>query len=390
MMHRPIDVAPLAHPQGYGDIASKPVAGYGKARKHNLPRISLISPLASTAAPQTTFMARDIQSRKVVREVIKAKYPKRVLGQGVFGYVSAVENVRVEPHTPPKSYAIKQNHSAYCFEDIKKEVRLACTIDHPRSVKYLGAALVRSDFGQQDITVVMELMAGTLSDLMPHIHTLTLAERLVLLRDIAEGLAHLHNKGLVHNDIKLDNILINDKGRACLGDLGRTQHHMGYCDNPSSKVAPEMLCFCALQQELAKTLAANHSPIFQQQLSSNSVEPMDTDDSGYTSDEPTVSTDDPQHSVEQQDGKTDVYALGYITMQLLLQRSKISVWDHNAQGQYSIIEPELAEYHALYADNPLALKILEQLIIPCLRLERDQRPTISEVIVTLNSLLANP
>ncbi len=392
MMQSPVQANARARAQWRNEAAkpysnTSPTGAQRKARKHNLPFLSLtLSP--TEAATHTTYIARDIKSRQIVEEVMKPHHPKRMLGQGVFGYVSAVTLTGSDSNIPTRSYAIKQNHNMHSSDDIKRETSLACTIDHPRIVKYLGAAIVKNGLGEQEITAVMELMAGTLNDTLLNIHTLTLAERLELLKDIAQGLAHLHNCGLVHNDIKLDNILINNKGRACLGDLGRALPHTGYCDYTSSKIAPEMRCFSKLQLELAKSLSVSTPFSFHSQQSLDSLNSMDTEDAGYVSDEQQLSPNADLPSVAEKDGKTDVYALGYIAMQLMLEKAKVSVWEHDAHGEYSTIEPELAEYRTLYANNPAALQVLEQLIIPCLGLERDQRPSAAEVINTLDGLLA--
>ncbi|KAH7909352.1 kinase-like domain-containing protein [Hygrophoropsis aurantiaca] len=44
--------------------------------------------------------------------------------------------------------------------------------------------------------------------------------RIPLLQQIAAGLEHLHKRLIVHGDLKAKNVLINDKGEACLTDFG--------------------------------------------------------------------------------------------------------------------------------------------------------------------------
>lgn len=44
--------------------------------------------------------------------------------------------------------------------------------------------------------------------------------RLRVLLDCATAIAHLHARGLVHRDVKPSNFMIDDRGRAVLGDLG--------------------------------------------------------------------------------------------------------------------------------------------------------------------------
>ncbi|KAJ7106398.1 kinase-like domain-containing protein [Mycena crocata] len=43
-----------------------------------------------------------------------------------------------------------------------------------------------------------------------------------LIREIAEGLAFVHNQNVVHGDLRGSNILVDDNGHACLTDFGLT------------------------------------------------------------------------------------------------------------------------------------------------------------------------
>ncbi|KAJ7495448.1 kinase-like domain-containing protein, partial [Mycena latifolia] len=43
-----------------------------------------------------------------------------------------------------------------------------------------------------------------------------------LIREIAQGLAFLHDQNVVHGDLRGTNILVDDNGRACLADFGLT------------------------------------------------------------------------------------------------------------------------------------------------------------------------
>ncbi len=49
---------------------------------------------------------------------------------------------------------------------------------------------------------------------------LSVREATHLMMQVSEGLAYLHRKGFVHRDIKPGNLLINEKGAACVADLG--------------------------------------------------------------------------------------------------------------------------------------------------------------------------
>ena len=44
-----------------------------------------------------------------------------------------------------------------------------------------------------------------------------------IVRDVVEGLACMHGKGLAHADLKTGNVLVDEKGRAKLADFGNVK-----------------------------------------------------------------------------------------------------------------------------------------------------------------------
>lgn len=52
---------------------------------------------------------------------------------------------------------------------------------------------------------------------------LNIAERLRIFRDIVEGVAAAHSRGITHRDIKPNNVVVDDDGRACVIDFGICQ-----------------------------------------------------------------------------------------------------------------------------------------------------------------------
>ncbi|KAJ7782128.1 kinase-like domain-containing protein, partial [Mycena olivaceomarginata] len=51
------------------------------------------------------------------------------------------------------------------------------------------------------------------------------ADKRKLLHDVAVGLAFLHDAGVVHGDLKAENILVDKDGVACIGDFGISRIH---------------------------------------------------------------------------------------------------------------------------------------------------------------------
>lgn len=70
------------------------------------------------------------------------------------------------------------------------------------------------------VALILELCeGGTLSDYTQNRLPLSPLNCLLILHDIATGLAYLHSQGVIHRDIKPQNLLVK-KGRVKLGDLG--------------------------------------------------------------------------------------------------------------------------------------------------------------------------
>ncbi len=97
-----------------------------------------------------------------------------------------------------------------------REVSVALTLDHPHLLTALDVVHLSSG----RCAIVYPLMVGSVGDQLSAGRTFNAHDVRVLLRDLLEGLAALHDAGLVHGDIKPDNVLVNSSGRYLVGDLG--------------------------------------------------------------------------------------------------------------------------------------------------------------------------
>ncbi|CAF4350964.1 unnamed protein product, partial [Rotaria sp. Silwood2] len=70
--------------------------------------------------------------------------------------------------------------------------------------------------------ILMELMGrGSLQNLLNHLlNKLSLGRKLPMSRQIASGMKRIHQHGMIHRDIRPDNILITDHYEAKIGDMG--------------------------------------------------------------------------------------------------------------------------------------------------------------------------
>jgi serine/threonine-protein kinase len=97
-----------------------------------------------------------------------------------------------------------------------REARLAARLSHPNIVKVYDAG---EDSGRPYI--VMELVDGeTLADVVASRGRLPPAEAVDLALQICAGLEHAHAAGLVHRDVKPQNLLVRPDGVVKIADFG--------------------------------------------------------------------------------------------------------------------------------------------------------------------------
>jgi serine/threonine-protein kinase len=97
----------------------------------------------------------------------------------------------------------------------RREIAVTTALHHPRVLPVLGA-------GQTErlLYYVMPLVeGGSLADRLRDEGRLSVAESVRMLRELGEALAHAHAHGVVHGDVKPDNVLLSE-GHAVLADFG--------------------------------------------------------------------------------------------------------------------------------------------------------------------------
>ncbi len=117
--------------------------------------------------------------------------------------------------------AIKVMHAAYAHDEafvarFTREARSAAKLSHPNVVAVY-------DQGDDDGTVflVMEYVEGrTLRDLLTERGRLSPAEAFDVMEPVLAALAAAHTAGLVHRDVKPENVLLADDGRIKVADFG--------------------------------------------------------------------------------------------------------------------------------------------------------------------------
>ena len=95
--------------------------------------------------------------------------------------------------------------------NLLKEAILLSEFDHPNVVKIY-------DYKKDPPTIIMEYCAkGSLRSILDKHFDLPPLYKIYLIYSICSGLKYVHSKGIVHGDLKCDNILLSDEKRYYIG-----------------------------------------------------------------------------------------------------------------------------------------------------------------------------
>lgn len=106
------------------------------------------------------------------------------------------------------------------IDRFEQEAKSAARLSHPHVVGVLDQGV--DDAGGQPVAyLVMEFVPGrTLRDVLRDRGRLPPREALQLLDAVVEGLAAAHEAGLIHRDVKPENVLLSDAGQVKIADFG--------------------------------------------------------------------------------------------------------------------------------------------------------------------------
>ena len=133
------------------------------------------------------------------------------LGAGAMSEVWAAEDVELGRRVAVKLLARDADPARF-----DREARAVAALAHPNICQLY-------DYGEESgrpYMVLEYLGGGTLEDRLAAGEPLPDDETRRIARDLASGLGHAHERGLVHRDLKPANILFDDEGRPKIADFG--------------------------------------------------------------------------------------------------------------------------------------------------------------------------
>jgi len=138
---------------------------------------------------------------------------KRVIGRGAMGDVyEATSNDGVK--VAVKVLTARSNSNAQALARFEREAAAVQRLQHPNIVKVVEVGSSRSR-----PFIAMELLRGAVFTRMLRSGEKPV-EVVTALAELARALEHAHKEGIIHRDIKPDNVLMDKRGCAKIGDFG--------------------------------------------------------------------------------------------------------------------------------------------------------------------------
>ncbi|NTX67608.1 protein kinase [Myxococcus sp. CA051A] len=150
------------------------------------------------------------QSLQLIGQVLDGRYKiESVLGQGGMGMVFRATQTSVQRPVAVKTLNPSLAAAPQFFERFRREAEIASRLRHPNVITIF-------DFGRApDGTCyyVMELLQGeSLKEVVKREGPMSLRRATSLIEQATQGLAHAHQEGCVHRDLKPHNIMVQDLG----------------------------------------------------------------------------------------------------------------------------------------------------------------------------------
>ena len=251
----------------------------------------------------------------------------RLIGQGGMARVYAAVEAELEREVAIKIVSLDPNCDMEITSRLEFEARSLARLRHPHIVE-----LYR--FGRLSTTAlyyVMPLLTG--GDLGDWLKPVAESKVCALMRDLLDALGHAHQAGIVHRDVKPENILFDQHGRVQLADFGAAFAFNSSAFN-SSALSTSAFDSSALDSSSSKT-----TRLTQEGFAIGSL--------GYMSPE--------QARGQEVSGLSDLYSLAVVAFELLTDSRCHSGDDAVAIALAQIEQPpaqlprELAHWQAFFA-----------------------------------------
>lgn len=154
----------------------------------------------------------------VERPLILDRYrPLESLGEGGFGSVDLAWDTKIQRRVAIKRIDLPRDHRGQTqLPPGLAEARTAAMLAHPNIVQVFDF-----DTDADEAFLIMEYVDGAnLAEILTMRERLSLDEAAAVVDAVGDALSFAHENGVLHLDIKPENILVDDRGRVKVADFG--------------------------------------------------------------------------------------------------------------------------------------------------------------------------
>ncbi|MBI2536244.1 MAG: protein kinase [Gemmatimonadetes bacterium] len=172
----------------------------------------------STVTPLATGQAPVEQSEEdIVRDALKDEYEiVKELGRGGMAIVFRAREKQLDREVAVKVLPFSLAFDAEFVERFQREARTAARLEHACIIP-----IYRVGRSGRVIYFVMKFLRGSsLSEVIAEKGAMPVPELKRMLKETAGALGYAHKNGIVHRDIKPDNIMFDESGHAVVTDFG--------------------------------------------------------------------------------------------------------------------------------------------------------------------------
>ncbi|MHC5036609.1 MAG: serine/threonine protein kinase, partial [Planctomycetota bacterium] len=139
-----------------------------------------------------------------------------VLGEGGMGVVYLGKDQTLDRKVAVKVLPRRVMKKPMLVERFHREARAAAQVEHPNIVQVYRVGVE----GDRHFIIMQYVKGESLSSLIRREGRIEYRRATRMIFDVAKGLSHAHEHGIIHRDIKPDNIMLTEKGEVKLADFG--------------------------------------------------------------------------------------------------------------------------------------------------------------------------
>ena len=153
----------------------------------------------------------------IVGELINSRYDiKMLIGDGGMANVYLAYDRVLRKNVAIKMLRYELSKDDSFIKRFNREASQVTKLEHPNVV----ASYAVGEYKQQPFIVMEYIKGRTLKDYLREIGPLTPAEAVFVMIQLCQGIDHAHQHGIIHRDLKSQNIMIDDELNVKITDFG--------------------------------------------------------------------------------------------------------------------------------------------------------------------------